>query len=63
MSSAPKVLALDSAFHNHVRPSVGRLGPMINASSPVQEPFATRWPALRPSRTARNHVPSAAASR
>ena len=49
MSSASKVLALDSAFHIHVRPSVGRLGPMINASSPVQEPFATRWPALRPS--------------
>ena len=45
MSSVTSVPAL----YNHVRPSVGRLGPMINVSSPVQEAFATRWPALRPS--------------
>ena len=35
MSSATKVLALHSALHNHVRSSVGRQRPMINASSPV----------------------------
>ena len=59
MSSVTKVLAL----HNHVRPSVGRQRRMINASSPVQGAFATSWPALRPSQTARNHAAGAEVSR